>query len=231
MDGLKIKNKIDKDGFYCPCDTLYFNQWAKYFLLSVKKNAPWANVHFHIFDGTSEDKTFCERYNFTFTSEVTADDFAETTEKKKDFWVNMRFIRIPQIFDDNTKIMSVDADCLLVKNLSKEQFDRDMSVSWVTTAAKREQKSLGSAVGFSNDTARHKLAEKLWGYRYTPKFKWCLDQILMDELLDENVLASMDTRYSDYKMGDKSFIWTGKGPRKNKQNYQDMIKRIKGEMQ
>lgn len=227
---INISNKINLEGFYCPCDTVYFNDWAKYFLYSVKKYAPWAHVHFHIFDGTKLDKELCESNNFSFSSEPTPIEFSKSIETKKDFWVNMRFIRIPEIYNDSTKFMSIDGDSLLVKPLSKEQFIEDHKESWVTTAGKREQLSLGSAVGFSDDNARHILAERLKSYRYTDEFKWCLDQKVMDEMISSGSLKPRDIIYSDFKMNDNSFIWTGKGPRKNKIKYQSKIKEILGEI-
>lgn len=229
METFTFSPKIDKQGFYCPCDTTYFNAWAKYFLFSVKKFAPWAHIHFHIFDATASDEEFCKIHGCSFSKEVTPLEFSESLETKKDFWVNIRFIRLKDIYENDTKVMAVDADCLLIKPLSNNEFESDTEHSWVTTAKKREQVSLGSAVGFGADEARHILSEKLTKFRYTDKFKWCLDQIVMDEMLEQGSLRAFDTKYSDYKMTEHSVMWTGKGPRKNKTKYQEKIKEIMGE--
>jgi hypothetical protein len=50
---------IDKKGFYCPSDTVYFNEWTKLFIKSAKIHAPWAHIHVHIFDAIDEDVAWC----------------------------------------------------------------------------------------------------------------------------------------------------------------------------
>lgn len=215
--------KIINPGFYCPCDTKYFNDFGKIFALSATEFAPWAHIHFHIFDGTDADIEYCKSKGFTYTIESTPERFSLNLETKKDYWVNIRFVRIPEIYDDSTLVMSIDADSVFVKPLSFEKFKLDLSKSWTTIAAKREQLSLGSAVGFSNDNARFILAKKLLDYLPTDEFKWCLDQKLLDELIASNDLDTMDLRYSDFKMNDESFVWTGKGNRKFKQTFSTLI--------
>ena len=216
-----IDKKLTKDGFYCACDTVYFNTLAKALGNSINRNAPWAHMHFHIFDGTDTDRQWCLANGFTYTSEKTPKGYLATPEDKKAFWVNARFILLPDIYEDSARVMSLDADSLLVNPLSPEQFQQDMQTSWVTVSGKREQRSLGSAVGFAADSARHKLAKKLQHHLETARLEWYLDQIVMDELLEQNIFSEMDRRYSDFKMKEESFIWTGKGDRKNSDTFKE----------
>lgn len=208
--------KIDKPGFYCSCDTVYFNDWARSFCLSVKEYAPWAHVHFHVFDGTSYDAFWAHQNGATLTFDPTPDQYSSSLERKKDYWVNARFVRIPDIYEDSTPLIAIDADSLMVRDYTREEFDRDLAHSWVATAAKREQLALGSAVGFAADSARHVLAQRL---RDAPDVRWYLDQEILDQMLKEGIIQGMDLKYSDFKMRDSSIIWTGKGPRKFKQTF------------
>ncbi len=208
--------KIDKPGFYCSCDTVYYNDWARFFLLSAKEYAPWAHVHFHIFDGTREDVQWAIQQGATATIEPTPPEYNTSYEIRRGYWVNARFVRIPDLYDDSTPVISIDADSLMVKDYPREEFGQDMTHSWVTTAAKREQLALGSAVGFAADSARHVLAQRL---RDAPEVRWYLDQEILDEMLKEQILQPMSLKYSDFKMRDDNFIWTGKGPRKFKERF------------
>lgn len=216
-------SKIVKPGFYCPCDTKYFNEFGKVLAASIKTHVPWAHLHFHIFDATHDDIKYCQDRGFSVTEERTPANYNTDLEKRKDYWVNIRFVRIPEIYEDSTPLLSIDADSIFVKNISKETFLEDLKSSWVTVAGKREQLSLGSAVGFGIDDARHILSNKLNKFLNTPDFKWCLDQKMLDEMLLEKTINEMDLRYSDYKMNEGSYVWTGKGNRKYKKIFSELV--------
>jgi hypothetical protein len=172
---------------------------------------------------TPSDRVYCEKNNFTFTQETTPAIYSKNIETKKDYWVNIRFIRIPEIYDDFTPFMSIDADSVFTKPLTEKQFLEDLNTSWVTVSPKREQLSLGSALGFAVDNSRKILSNKLSKYLGTENFKWCLDQKVLDEMLESKEISSMDLRYSDFKMNDTSYIWTGKGNRKYKEKFSSII--------
>jgi hypothetical protein len=131
----------------------------------------------------------------------------------------MRFVRLPELYDDSTPVISIDADSVFARTLPEDHFDADMAHSWVTTAKKREQRSLGSAVGFAADSARHALRTALLSL---PELTWYQDQIEMDRLLDGGIFVEQDRRYSDFKMTEHSYIWTGKGDRKFKSSFQQL---------
>lgn len=195
---------------------MYFNTLARATVLSCQKFAPWASFHFHLFDATTGDLNWCYRNNISVTVEHTPADYLTSPEDSKGFWSNARFMRIGELYHDSTKVMSIDADSLFVKPISQDQFESDLEHSWVTVAAKREFQSLASAVGFGPDSARHIMAKKLFK---APKLTWYLDQTVLDEMIDAGEINTFDTRYSDYKMNDTSYIWTGKGNRKYKQKF------------
>jgi len=209
-------NKISKKGFYCPSDTGYFNTWTKLFIKSAKIHAPWAHIHVHIFDGTPEDQTWCLENNVTVTIETTPLEYSTNIDTKKAFWVNTRFIRIPELFNDNTAIIAIDSDSLFKNALSEQQFDNDLQNSWVTVRGE-EKSSLGSAVGFGPDIVRHIYREKLLEHKNN--LKWFLDQNVLDSMLKDKKIKEMDLRYSDFTSQPDSIIWTGKGDRKFKKRF------------
>ena len=210
--------KVNRKGFYLACDHVYFNSLAKTFVLSARHHAPWAHVHVHIFDGTAEDQHWAQEQSCSVTVESTPVTYTDQ-DNKCGYWVNMRFVRLPELYEDTTPVISIDADSVFAKTLTEDQFDSDMRRSWVTTAKKREQRSLGSAVGFAADGARHSLRTALLAL---PELTWYQDQIEMDRLLDQGIFAEQDRRYSDFKMTGDSYIWTGKGDRKYKSSFQNL---------
>jgi hypothetical protein len=208
--------KVNRKGFYLACDHVYFETLAKTFVVSAEQHAPWAHVHLHLFDGTEQDIVWATQHSCSVSTESTPAKY-HTDESRRGYWVNMRFVRLPELYEDATPVISIDADSVFARSLAEEQFDLEMQHSWVTTAKKRAQRSLGSAVGFAADSARHRLREALLDL---PDLAWYQDQIEMDKLLDQGIFVSMDQRYSDFKMINTSYIWTGKGDRKFKRSFQ-----------
>lgn len=211
-------DKVNRKGFYLACDHVYFNTLAKTFVLSARHHAAWAHIHLHVFDGNDQDQTWAQQQGCSITVEDTP-PHVDSQDRRRGYWVNMRFVRLPELYDDATPVISVDADSVFARELSQSQFDLDMMHSWVTTAKKREQRSLGSAVGFAPDHARHQLRRALLAL---PELDWYQDQIAMDRLLDQGIFVEQDRRYSDFKMTADSYIWTGKGDRKFKHSFQTL---------
>lgn len=211
-----LKEKINKKGFYCPSDTIYFNDWTKLFIKSANVHAPWAHIHVHIFDATPSDIDWCKSNNVSVTTEDTPEQYCLSSDSKKGYWVNMRFIRLVDIYDDTTKVIAIDSDSLFKNTLSEKQFDIDLKSSWVTVRGE-DNASLGSAVGFGKDNVRHAFKNKFSAYENN--LRWFLDQEILDMMLKNNEIGNMDLRYSDFYTQPDSFIWTGKGGRKFKNRF------------
>lgn len=224
---LDVGNKISYDCFYCPSDSFYFNTWTKLFILSAKEHAPWAKVHVHIFDITDDDKEWCTKYNVSYTYETTPEEFSKSLETKKDYWVNIRFCRIPEIFNDSATVLSIDSDSLFNRKLMQKEFEKDSQESWVTVREKGSG-SLGSCVLFSKNTpSRNILRDRLLLHWGKETFKWYLDQEILDQMLNENLINSFTMKYSDYRCTPYSIIWTGKGDRKFKKRFPVLANKYK----
>jgi hypothetical protein len=209
---------IDKKGFYCSSDTVYFNSWTKLFILSAKKYAPWAHIHVHIFDPVEADYNWCNKNNISISSEITPTQYMETIDTKKAYWSNTRFIRLPEIYSDSTSVIAVDSDSLFVQKLTESQFDADLKTSWGTVARRgKYDTSLASAIGFGPDNVRHIYRKKL--LERIDNLRWFLDQEMLDDMLKDGLIEKMNTKYSDFKYSKESFIWTGKGNRKFKTTF------------
>ena len=85
---------------------------------------------------------------------MTPDAYNNNIDQRRAYWSNMRWVRAAETFDPDTPVISIDADSIMVRDLSKDQFFKDLEHSWVPTAPKRDQLSLASAVGYGFDNAR-----------------------------------------------------------------------------
>lgn len=218
---------INTPGFFCGCNVDYFQAWGKVFGLSAKVHAPWAHVHYHIFDGTPTEIDFCQQHGFTVTIEVTPENYNKDIEQRKAYWSNMRWVRAAEVFDKSTPLISIDADSIMVRELPKQQFLKDLEHSWVPTAPKREQLSLASAVGYGVDNAREIYANMMSNILNNSRLAWADDQKLLDKMIIANQIQTMDLRYTDFKFRDDSYIWTGKGDRKFKVKFNEMLSKYK----
>ena len=216
---------IDRPGFFCGCNVDYFNAWGKAFGLSAKIHAPWAHIHYHIFDGALDEQQFCNQYGFSVSVEPTPQEYNQDLESRKAYWSNMRWVRATECFDSLTPVISIDADSIMVKDLSQDQFLSDLQHSWVPTAPKREQLSLASAVGYGLDNARQIYADMMLDILHNSRLAWADDQKLLDIMISNNQITTVDLRYTDFKFRDDSYIWTGKGDRKFKVKFNEMLAR------
>jgi hypothetical protein len=216
---------ISTPGFFCGCNVDYFQSWGRVFGLSAKIHAPWAHVHYHIFDGTDSEIKYCQQQGFTVSTEPTPSEYNQDIESRKAYWSNMRWVRAVETFDKSTPVISIDADSIMVQDLSQEQFLKDLETSWVPIAPKREQLSLASAVGYGIDNARTIYADRMQHIRDTGTLAWADDQKLLDVMLTNKEITPMDLRYTDFKFRDDSYIWTGKGDRKFKVKFNEMLAR------
>jgi hypothetical protein len=214
---------INRPGFFCGCNVDYFQSWGRVFGLSAKKHAPWAHVHYHIFDGAELEIDYCQRQGFTVSVESTPAEYNQDIESRKAYWSNMRWVRAAETFDKSTPVISIDADSIMVRDLSQQQFLEDLQHSWVPTAPKREQLSLASAVGYGLDNAREIYSAMMLDVLKNSRLVWADDQKLLDIMINSDQIQKMDLRYTDFKFRDDSYIWTGKGDRKFKVKFNEML--------
>lgn len=227
MQPLNLPNRIDKPGFMIACDTIYFSSWAKTLFFSIREHAPWAHIHFHIFDPTAQDHAWFAKNNCTYTSEITPPEYINDKLNKVLYWAAARYMRVPEIYTDDTVLINQDADSIMVKDLPQSEFMSSLERSWVPTAPKREQLSLASALGFGPDNTRHILPERYKPVIGTPEWVWAYDQRVLDVMIANNEIGKMDLRYTDFKFTDSSYIWTGKGDRVYKRSFVDKMNRYR----
>lgn len=230
MKKLNLEKKIDKDGFLLVCDTKYFNSWAKMLFLSIKTHSSWAHIHFHLFDPTVEDMTWLSKNNCTFSTEVTPEPYSKDKFQSVLYWSAARYIRVPEIYEDSVRVIDLDVDSVMVKELPRSVFINDLKTSWVPVRIKGGKvKSLASAIGFGSDNIRHTYAGYLKDKYDKNELVWALDQSILNDMIAKNEITQMSLKYTDYKFGTKleSYIWTAKGDRVNSEKFVDELNKYK----
>lgn len=210
---ITVLKKISTPTLYTACDSNYFYDWTRLFIASAKEKAPNINLHCHIFDIQERDINWCRKFNISYSYENTPEYF-KTFEEKKAYWVNVRFCRITEIFEDYTPVLNFDSDGIMVNKLELTEFIKDLSVDWVAMREKGYG-SLGGSVGFSpNGELRHLLKEKLINTMISKGPYWYLDQILLNKFVEDSKIQPFSMKYVDYHCREESVIWVGKGSRK-----------------
>ena len=222
----KIQGTVDiaDNSFYFGCDTLYFEKYGKSLANSLKIHAPWANIHCHIFNPSTEQLEWCNKKRISVSYE-----FVDITIREPStYYACVRFIRVPEIFQPSTRIISLDCDSIAIADLPKHQFISDTDttkVFWRTKGGK----SLASTVLFGPDNVRVVYANLLQKSFEDDSYKWFLDQDVMDKMISQKSFGIFtDTTWGTTAPKKKSaLIWTGKGDRKLSKEFQDMLQRYK----
>lgn len=217
----KIYGDLDvvKDSFYFAADNFYFEKYGKYLFLSLKKHAPWANIHVHLFNPLENQIKWCKEKNGSCSYE-----FIDTNiHELKTYYACVRFIRIPDIFNKNSRIISLDCDSIAIKDISKDRFIEDTEISKILWREK-QQMSLASSVFFGRDSFRFEYSKQLLQYFEKDQYTWFLDQLIMDDMVKNNkVNITLSKDWGNNKIKKTTLIWTGKGSEKTSEKFLDTI--------
>ena len=215
---------ISKNSFYFGCDTVYFEQYGKVLANSLTVHAPWANVHCHIFNPTDQQLTWCRHKDISVSYEYIDNNIREPNT----YFACVRFIRIPEIFQPKTRIISLDCDSVAIRTLSENQFITDTKstkVFWRTKGSR----SLASTVIFGPDNIRIEYANRLRLGFDDDSYKWFFDQDILDDMVskDEFGITTDVTWGSTYLKKKDSCIWTGKGDKKFTEEFQKLLEQYR----
>jgi hypothetical protein len=207
-------NRNLKGKFFCfAADTVYFNEYGKALALSLKKYAPWAKIHCHFYNPTKSILGWCVTRKITITYEF----FDKNHPEFKTLCACIRFVRIPEIFNSSSRIISLDCDMIATKDIPEHVFDIDTesSKAFVRTSGY----PLASSVTFGNDHARNVFADRLRIEFEKNNIYWYLDQNLLEILVREEIFQKTDGKWSDFSLGTDGFLWAAKGSRKTAEKY------------
>ena len=212
---------VDHDSLYFGCDAVYFKQFGVPLINSLKEHAPWANIHVHIFNPEPQQLVWCKDNSVTVSYEIVDTSIKELNT----YYACVRFIRIPEIFNNNTRIISLDCDGIAIRTISKDKFLEDTNLSKVLWREK-QQKSLASSVFFGPDNFRFRYADKLKSYFDNDSYGWYLDQNIMDQMIaNREVEITTSAAWGWHKAKGTVMILSAKGNTKNEPAFQELVKK------
>lgn len=218
LDNLKIENKLNGNFFYFAADSKYLDLYGKALALSLQEQAPWATIHIHIYNPTDEQKSWCKERNVSFSEEEVNINHPEF----RTLCACLRFIRVPEIFNDYSRIISFDCDVLANNKIPKEKFLDSTNSSAVTI--RKGNKTLASAISFGLDNFRHEYSTRLKENFEKDNIYWFLDQHVLDQMNVEGKIKQLNPEWTSTKMTPDRMIWTAKGNRKTeKVQYVDLL--------
>lgn len=218
----KISGDVDisNDGFYFGCDSIYFELYGQALLKSLEIHAPWANKHVHLFNPTETQIQWCKNNKTTLSFEYISLD-----KEIKTYYACVRFIRIPEIFKENTRLISLDCDSISVKEIPKSEFLKDTDKSAVLWR-KKSNTSLAGSVFFGPDNFRYLYANNLKQYFYNDSYEWFLDQNVLDIMVKNKEVDILEHRsWANSKIKRDTYIWSAKGNKKLSKEFVEELKK------
>lgn len=213
------QTNISGNIFYFGADNEYLELYGKALCLSLKKFAPWAQVHVHLFNPVVKQLNWLKNHDITCSYE----HVEESIDEIKTYYACVRFIRIPEIFCKISRIISLDADGVAVRPITKEKFMIDTNVSKVLWREKHQQ-SLASSVLYGPDKFRFRYANLLKNHFLEDNYKWFLDQNIMDSMIaagQVDIFTEKD--WGNSKIGKQTLIWSAKGNKKDNDKFQELV--------
>jgi len=213
---------IKDNSFFVGCDSEYFDTYGKSLINSLKEFASWAHIHAHIFNPTDSQLEWCRRKDITRSFEY----IELSTELETAYYSNVRFIRVPEIFDHSTRVISLDCDSIAINVIDQTIFLEFTDISTVLWRSKH-RRSLASSVFFGPDDFRIVYAKRILEYFKSDTAEWYLDQNIMDEMVFGNEVNTTDSNiWGSPKVKDNILIWTGKGDIKNTNQEFEKLRKI-----
>lgn len=227
---------------YTACDTEYFDQFAKTFCNSAKKNAD-CSVHLHIFNPRDDQLAWCAQRNISRTWEYVdsaafapaasnlltaggeglrrtqvaiakSNDLNIPQRMAKTYYACARFIRLTEVHHSCSTVFACDVDAVIRKTVPRLSADSDLYIHQIFGAKAR---FLAGGL-YLNSGAKSFLkayADVLRSKIEQDQLYWSVDQDVLDPLMPKFNYGQLPETLIDWNMKPASVIWTAKGARKN----------------
>jgi len=217
---------------FAACDKHYFKEHAPSLVYSC--NDVGKDVHIHVTEAEQETYNIANILN-TDTDVKCTFSYNEKENMgrgQRTYYACLRFLVLPVILPHAKKVMTVDVDCMIMKDFGWPElpagfFPREPipgTVGW-----ENEGTRVAAGAVYMDDRALP-LAEAVAERIQQGPWEWFLDQIALSESfarVDDSQLEKFDSEFMDWEFKDGTTIWTGKGDRKfNDLRYVEMKKKF-----
>lgn len=237
---------------YAACDNEYFDEFGRTFIKSIQKHTQFG-THVHLFNPTQSQLDFCYDHNVSITYEnVPLEMFVEvptnrlnpvqlerthtamkkgndqtiTERLRKTYYACVRFIRLQEVFRQNTTVFAADIDAIIRRNIPALANSYDFYVHQITGKKARFLAGglwLNPTAGTSNFLQDY--ATKLKTSIEQDCIYWSLDQDVLDPIMPKYNHGHLPISYIDWNMRDDSYVWTAKGKRKELEIFKNELRK------
>jgi capsule polysaccharide export protein KpsC/LpsZ len=215
--------------FFVSCDGLYFDRFALVLISSIDINSPGQKIVFHIYNPTENTNTnknnaelFVKSTELEFNEEYV--DLNQLDEKgKAAFYACNRFVKFFEYFEKHkVSALFLDVDSIIKKDLMLLDVEYEKFDIAIHTRPKKKDshmKLLAGVIWFDYNERTLEYLKRLSESLDKKNYSWFEDQInIYNLLLDKSAtlkITHLEKKYIDWEFNDDSFIWVGKGERKD----------------
>ena len=213
--------------FYCACDSSYFQTYTRGLMGSAHQHKNY--LHVHVINPTNEDlhqmKDLRENEYLSFSYEYTV------KASRADFASN-RFHSLPEFIDELGgkfgEVMVIDADGFFMSNAMHNPWFPSMNAEVGlffreplpgTTGMEYEATHVAAGAVYVNGRGLNFVRRVSQRLEEANSSQWFIDQLVLwntyKEFKTEYNFVNIPFEFIDWEFSDNSYIWTGKGPRKD----------------
>ena len=211
-----------KNNIFLACDNIFYHRFAINCAKTILHFSPYLHIHIHVVN--HEGELFTDK-NITYTFEK----FPKLPEHPSTrFYASVRLVRAAELFEDWQHVMIIDVDSLQMYPIPESEYVKQTSkLSQLVRKGGRWNNSmiclgLGEEAKKFKDSIRSELLS-----RYIPDWDGWYDQFCIDEIRNQHNIEPIELAWLSFTATkQKSYFYSGKGERKDSQDFVDTTKKI-----
>jgi hypothetical protein len=166
----------------------------------------------------SADPELADRRRRIVTAMSKSNDTSIQQRIQRTYFASARFVRLQQLIRPTSRLLAIDIDAVVRKDLPALDNDRDFYIHYISG---RRARYLAGGLYFTGTHNGYQFLKDYAGVLKTniesDNLYWGIDQDVLIDLVPQYRWGELPWEYIDWEMQDRSYIWTAKGTRKNLQ--------------
>jgi len=199
------------------CDQSYYDDWAVTLLKSIQRHNPHIVLHCHIVNPT--------KHNVLSSVSITTEDKTfSSVESKISYLQSVRFLAVANKFSKNENVITLDADSICTRAISKSELELLFKNQYVLKHHK-DNRWLAGFIAFLDNGFRQEYAAELQS-NSVDTWLWGRDQTVLNALAQNYDFCTLSkTWMSIGKIRQHSAFLTLKGEQKVSSRYLENYKK------
>jgi len=164
----------------------------------------------------SADPELADRRRRIVTAMSKSNDTSIQQRIQRTYFASARFVRLQQLIRPTSRLLAIDIDAVVRKDLPALDNDRDFYIHYISG---RRARYLAGGLYFTGNNNGYQFLKDYAGILKTniesDNLYWGIDQDVLIDLVPRYRWGELPWEYIDWEMQDRSYIWTAKGTRKN----------------